>query len=120
MFKTRSQKLGYNHDFIDRETYSYKEVRRYGTLGKRGRIFSKQKVLIPIVYDKGNDISRQLSFFLRKAAKGMSMARSISIGYKVLPKLRNKISTRRILYHKLRGIKFGKLEAAKINRGEKL
>ena len=112
MLKTRLQKLGYSHDFIDRETYSYEEVRRYGALGKRGRIFSKQKVLIPIVYDKGNDISRQLSFFLRKAAKGMSMARSISIVYKVLPKLRNKISTRRILHHKLRGIKFEKLEAA--------
>lgn len=112
LFKMRQQKLGYNHAFTDRETLSFEEVRRYIVSARERKDFLKDNVLIPILHNRRNDILRQTNFFLRKAMRGMPMAHSISLVYKVLPKLRNIISTARILHHKLRGIRFRKPEIA--------
>ena len=64
-------------------------------------------MFIPIVFDKDIEIPRQIRLLFRKAREGPNMSNSILIVNQVMPKVRNLISTRRILHSKLEAMNFG-------------
>ena len=64
-------------------------------------------MLVPIVYDKSNANYKQMRLLFKRAREGLLMAKSILLVNQVLPKMKNLISTRRLLHKKVKSLKFG-------------
>lgn len=59
-----------------------------------------------MVYSKGQNLTSHVKEILGRASLGLDLKRKIIIAYKVLPKLKNVISTRRILQEKMQKFNF--------------
>ena len=107
LFKSRLLKLGYKKGFIDKEILSFEQVKNHIRDKGRDKNFIKDQVLVPIVYDKSNANYKQMRLLFKRAREGLLMAKSILLVNQVLPKMKNLISTRRLLHKKLESLKFG-------------
>ena len=107
LFKSRLLKLGYKKGFIDKEILSFEQVKNHSRDKGRDKNFIKDQVLVPIVYDKSNANYKQMRLLFKRAREGLLMAKSILLVNQVLPKMKNLISTRRLLHKKLESLKFG-------------
>ena len=100
LFKLRLLKAGYSNNFIDRHMLSYEVVKNH--LSKSKQVYDcDATVLYPMVFDIRKKLTSKVGLMLRRARKGLRMNHKIIIVNMLMPKLRNVISTRRILHEKL-------------------
>lgn len=104
LFRMRLLKLGYNSGFVKRNVvdyYNYYQHRR-----KKLRQNLEDKVVYPVEFDKVSGMSSRISSLFRRARSGLVLGKTLFVSKRVSAKLRNILSTRRILHSKLQRFSF--------------
>lgn len=100
----RLLKLGYHSGFVKRNVvdyYNYYQQRR-----KKLRQNLEDKVVYPVEFDKVSGMSSRISSLFRRARSGLVLGKTLFVSKRVSAKLRNILSTRRILHSKLQRFSF--------------
>ena len=78
----------------------------YQNRQKKLRQNFEKKVVYPMEFDKVTDMSRRISSLFRRARSGLGLVKTLFVSKRVSAKLRNILSTRRILHCKLQRFSF--------------
>ena len=103
LLRLRLLKLGYHSGFVKRNVvdYYYYQHRR-----KKLRQNFKNKVVYPVEFDKVSGMSSKISSLFGRARSGLVLEKTLFVSKRVSAKLRNILSTRRILHSKLQRFSF--------------
>ena len=100
LFTMRLLKRGYDIGYIRRYLLSYKDNVLKRRVLKRGRGFSSNAVYV-MKYSRTNKVINIVESLMRDAQRGAGLKTRIVFCKSVLPKLRDIVSTRRILHSKM-------------------
>ena len=105
LFKMRLLKLGYTNKFIDKNMVKYNSVVNYPLMQSRKESVLN-KVFCFVQYYRSNKAFSVIKEILRRARTTLNLSKELFLVGEVMPKLRNVISTRRILHDKMKNFDF--------------
>ncbi len=108
LFCMRLLKRGYTMPYIRRHLLSYEQnILRARTAWDKDKEGKLSSVVYTVTFDKASKVVETVESLMRDAQRGSRMSTRLVFSRSVLPKLRNILSTRKLLHAKLKPYTFG-------------